>query len=164
MRRLSALLFAVTLAALYSTLVLSSTAAAAEGTTYTPEAPTVDTIEGGPWNTSQGDPYAGGEYLSSELLPTFALGGPETTLGGFKEPNVAVYPQEEKVIEGGKEVTKRCPTRAAWPGTPARSTGYCSKPRARNRDRARPSPSRRAPRCRSRPTTSPMSSATPTAR
>ncbi len=126
MRRLCALLFAVTLAAMYSTLVLSSTAAAAEGTTYTPEAPTVDTIEGGPWNTSQGDPSAGGEYPGSDLLPTFAFGGPETTLGGFSEPNVAVYPQEEKVIEGGKEVTKLLPYPSGVAGTPGPLDGYCS--------------------------------------
>jgi hypothetical protein len=83
--------------------------AAASGTAYTPETPAVDTISGGPWNTSQGDPTEQAEYPNSDLLPTFSFGGPETTLGGVSEPNLAVYPGEQKVIENGKEVTESIP-------------------------------------------------------
>ncbi len=128
MRRVSALLFALlTLAATGLTaLALSSTAAASEGTTYSPEAPVVDSIEGGPWNTSQGDPSAGGEYPSSDLLPTYVPGGPETTLSGFDEPNLAVYPGEQKVIENGKEVVKLLPYPSGVAGTPGPLDGYCS--------------------------------------
>ncbi len=100
--------------------------AAASGTTYTPETPVVDTIEGGPWNTSQGDPSQGSAYPSSDLLPTFSFGGPETTLGGVSEPNIAVYPGEQKVIENGKEVTKLIPYPSGVAGTPGPLDGYCS--------------------------------------
>jgi Bacterial Ig-like domain (group 3) len=100
--------------------------AAASGTAYTPETPVVDTIEGGPWNTSQGDPSQGGEYPSSDLLPTFSFGGPETTLGGVGEPNLAVYPGEQKVIENGKEVTELMPYPSGVAGTPGPLDGYCS--------------------------------------
>ena len=128
MRRVSALLFALltVAAAGLTALALSSNAAASEGTTYSPETPVLDTIEGGPWNTSQGDPSVGGEYPSSDLLPTFSFGGPETTLGGVSEPNLAVYPGEQKVIEGGKEVTKLIPYPSGVAGTPGPLDGYCS--------------------------------------
>ncbi|MGO9321961.1 MAG: putative Ig domain-containing protein [Solirubrobacteraceae bacterium] len=117
-RRISALLF--TLFALVGTcatsLVLSATAAASEsGTTYTPETPVVDTVSGGPWNTSQGDPSAGSAYSSSDLLPTFTFGGSETTLGGISEPNVAVYPG-----------TGAVPYPSGVAGTPGPLDGYCS--------------------------------------
>ena len=127
MRRLSALLFAavVLVGTGVSGLVLTATAAA-EGTAYTAETPVVDTISGGPWNTSQGDPSAGGEYPSSDLLPAFSFGGPETTLGGVGEPNLAVYPGEQKVIENGKEVTKLIPYPSGVAGTPGPLAGYCS--------------------------------------
>ena len=126
MRRISALLFTAFVLSGTCVLGLAGTAAASGSTVYTPETPTVDTIEGGPWNTSQGDPSAGGEYPSSDLLPTFAFGGHETTLGGVSEPNVAVYPQEEKVMEGGKEVTKLLPYPSGVAGTPGPLDGYCS--------------------------------------
>ncbi len=118
MRRISALLF--TFVALIGTcaaaFVLSATAAASEGgTTYTPEAPVVDTISEGPWNTSQGDPSAGGAYSSADLLPSFAFGGSETTLGGVNEPNVAVYPG-----------TGTVPYPSGVAGTPGPLDGYCS--------------------------------------
>jgi hypothetical protein len=100
--------------------------ATAGGTAYTAEAPVVDTIEGGPWNTSQGDLSQGGEYPSSDLLPSFSFGGPETTLGGVSEPNLAVYPGEQKVIENGKEVTKLIPYPSGVAGTPGPLDGYCS--------------------------------------
>ena len=137
--------------------------AAASGTAYTPETPVVDTISGGPWNTSQGDSSAGSEYPSSDLLPTFSFGGPETTLGGVSEPNLAVYPGEQKVIENGKEVTSCFPTRAASRGLPGRSTAtaLASAPTPRP---ARPSPSPPVASFRSRPTTSPTSSEMRTAR
>jgi hypothetical protein len=124
-RRLSALLFICFV--LIGTCVLSlAGTAAAESTTYTPETPVVDTIEGGPWNTSQGDSSAGSAYPFSDLLPAFTPGGPETTLGGVSEPNVAVYPGEQKVIEGGKEVTKLIPYPSGVAGTPGPLDGYCS--------------------------------------
>lgn len=91
-------------------------AAASEAlTTYSPQAPTVDTVSGGPWNTSQGDPSAGEAYPLSDLLPTFTPGGPETTLGGVSEPNVAVYPG-----------TGGVPYPSGVAGTPGPLDGYCS--------------------------------------
>src|SRR5277367_1472368 len=117
-RRVSVLLF--TFVALIGTcvtgLVQTATAAASEGgTTYTPETPVVDTISEGPWNTSQGDPSAGGTYSSADLLPSFAFGGSETTLGGVDEPNVAVYPG-----------TGTVPYPSGVAGTPGPLDGYCS--------------------------------------
>jgi hypothetical protein len=106
---------ALTLASAVS-LALSSAASAA--TSYTAETPVVDTISGGPWNTSQGDPSAGEQYPLSDLLPTFTPGGPETTIGGVSEPNLAVYPSEQE------------PTAPPYPsgvaGTPGPLDGYCS--------------------------------------
>ena len=118
MRRISALLF--TVVALIGTcataLALTAATAAAEGgTTYTPETPVVDTISEGPWNTSQGDPSAGATYSSADLLPSFAFGGSETTLGGVNEPNVAVYPG-----------TGAVPYPSGVAGTPGPLDGYCS--------------------------------------
>lgn|GEM_PF-1991254 len=127
MRRVSAFLsvaFALVCASA-SSLALSATPAAAEsGTTYAAQTPVVDTVSGGPWNTSQGDPSAGGEYASSDLLPTFSFGGSETTLGGVSEPNVAVYPGEKE------------PTGVPYPsgvaGTPGPLSGYCSTEESEN--------------------------------
>jgi hypothetical protein len=119
MRRTSALLFTmvVVVGALASAFLSAAAAAGAEAlTTYTPGAPVVDTISGGPWNTSQGDPSAGGEYPSSDLLPTFSFGGPETTLGGVSEPNLAVYPA----------ATGSVPYPSGVAGTPGPLDGYCS--------------------------------------
>jgi hypothetical protein len=121
-RRVSALLsvaFAL-VSASASSLALSATPAAAEsGTTaYTAQAPVVDTVSGGPWNTSQGNPSAGAEYESSDLLPTFAFGGSETTLGGVNEPNVAVYPNEKEPVGA--------PYPSGVVGTPGPLNGYCS--------------------------------------
>ncbi|HSZ15228.1 MAG TPA: Ig-like domain repeat protein [Solirubrobacteraceae bacterium] len=118
MRRIGALLFiALSLVgASAASLLLSASASASEaGTTYTPETPVVDTVSGGPWNTSQGDPSQGGEYEGSRLLPTFAFGGSETTLGGVSEPNVAVYPG-----------TGAVPYPSGVAGTPGPLDGYCS--------------------------------------
>jgi hypothetical protein len=118
-RRVSALLFALlTLAATGLTAtVLSSTAAASEGTTYSPEAPpVVDEVSGGPWNTSQGESSASA-YPFSDLLPAFTPGGPETTIGGVSEPNVAVYP--------GAESAKTPPYPSGVVGTPGPLDGYC---------------------------------------
>ena len=89
MRRFNALLCALFVfcgSGATASLLVSAPSAAAS-TAYTPEPPVVDEVSGGPWNTSQGDPSQGGEYPSSDLLPTFAFGGPETTLGGVSEPN-----------------------------------------------------------------------------
>lgn len=127
MRRLSALscITFVLVAACLTALVTSATALAGEGaTTYTPGAPVVDTISGGPWNTSQGDPSAGSEYPSTDLLPTFSFGGPETTLGGVSEPNVAVYPSAEE--------PKVPPYPSGVAGTPGPLSGYCSKEESEN--------------------------------
>jgi hypothetical protein len=100
-----------------SCLTAFSAGASAEGlTTYTPETPVLDTISGGPWNTSQGDPSAASAYSSSDLLPTFAFGGSETTLGGVNEPNVAVYPA----------ATGAVPYPSGVAGTPGPLDGYCS--------------------------------------
>jgi hypothetical protein len=109
-----------------SSLVLSATPAAAESgsTAYTPQTPVVDSISGGPWNTSQGNPSAGGEYASSDLLPAFNFGGSETTLGGVSEPNVAVYP--------GAEEPKVPPYPSGVAGTPGPLSGYCDKQESEN--------------------------------
>jgi hypothetical protein len=120
-RRITAQLFAalVLLGATATSLLSFATTAAAEGgTAYTPETPVVDTISEGPWNTSQGDPSAGGAYASSDLLPTFSFGGAETTLGGVSEPNVAVYPSAEE--------PKVPPYPSGVAGTPGPLDGYCS--------------------------------------
>jgi Big-like domain-containing protein/putative Ig domain-containing protein len=118
-RRFSALLFIVLslTAVCVAGLTASATALAASGaTTYTPETPVVDTIAGGPWNTSQGDPSAGSPYQEADLLPTFTPGGNETTLGGLGEPNLAVYPA----------ATASSPYPSGVAGTPGPLDGYCS--------------------------------------
>jgi hypothetical protein len=117
-RRITAWLFTAFVLIGTCVLGLAGTAAASGGTTYTAGEPVVDTIEGGPWNTSQGDPSAGGEYPSSDLLQTFAFGGPETTLGGVNEPNVAVYP--------GEKEPAGVPYPSGVAGTPGPLDGYCS--------------------------------------
>jgi hypothetical protein len=104
-------------------LLLASGASAAPGTSYTAEAPVVDTIEGGPWNTSQGNASASA-YPFSDLLPEFTPGGPETTLGGVSEPNVAVYP--------GAEEPKAPPYPSGVAGTPGPLSGYCNKEESEN--------------------------------
>ncbi|HTD07556.1 MAG TPA: hypothetical protein VK680_01580, partial [Solirubrobacteraceae bacterium] len=117
-RRVSALLFTVfaLAGAGLATLVMVSPAAASEAlTTYSPETPTVDTVSGGPWNTSQGDSSVAEAYPLSDLLPTFTPGGAETTLGGVSEPNVAVYPGTGSV-----------PYPSGVAGTPGPLDGYCS--------------------------------------
>lgn len=101
-----------------TTLLLASSASATPGTSYTPEAPVVDEVSGGPWNTSQGDPSAGSPYSFSDLLPRFTPGGSETTLGGVDEPNVAVYPSAEE--------PKVPPYPSGVAGTPGPLDGYCS--------------------------------------
>jgi hypothetical protein len=107
----------VLVAVIASGLALSAPAAAAEGeTSYTAQTPVVDTVSGGPWNTSQGDPSAGSAYASSDLLPTFTFGGSETTLGGVNEPNVAVYPAASAAV----------PYPSGVAGTPGPLDGYCS--------------------------------------
>ena len=113
MRRVNVLLLAVLVTCL-GLMAIAAASAGAEGLPYTPEAPTVDGVSGGPWNTSQGDSSAGSEYLSSDLFPTFTPGGAETTLGGFGEPNVAVYP--------GSSI----PYPSGVAGTPGPLDGYCT--------------------------------------
>ncbi len=97
-----------------SAIILAAVSPNASATSYSPEAPGVDTISAGPWNTSQGDASAGGEYLSALLTPAFTPGGAETTLGGVGEPNLAVYP--------GATV----PYPSGVAGTPGPLDGYCS--------------------------------------
>jgi hypothetical protein len=118
-RRVSAqlLVLLVLVGGLLSGLTLATTAAAAEGeTVYTPETPVLDSITGGPWNTSQGDPSAASAYPISDLLPTFSFGGSETTIGGVSEPNVAVYPAASGSV----------PYPSGVAGTPGPLDGYCS--------------------------------------
>ncbi len=123
MRRLSALLFAACVLVGTSVTGLALTAtAAAEGTLYAPEAPVVDTISGGPWNTSEGDEKAGSSYyLTGDLSPTFLPGGPETMLSGVSEPNVAVYPAAK-----AGEAPFTPPYLSGVAGTPGPLDGYCS--------------------------------------
>jgi Bacterial Ig-like domain (group 3) len=100
-------------------LLLAVAAPAAEGaTTYTPGAPVLDTVSGGPWNASQGDSSAGAPYPSADLLPTYTPGASMTTLGGLEEPNLAVYPT------GSETATVPYPSGVA--GTPGPLDGYCS--------------------------------------
>jgi hypothetical protein len=118
-RRPSNLLFVVLvlIGSCLSALLPSSAAfASGAGTIYSPDTPIVDTISGGPWNTSQGDPSAGAEYSSSLLLPTFTPGGSETVLGGTSEPNVAVYPTASGTT----------PYPSGVVGTPGPLDGYCA--------------------------------------
>jgi hypothetical protein len=91
--------------------------AAASGTTYAPSAPILDSVAGGPWNTSQGDLSEGSAYPSSDLLPTYTPGGSQTTLGGLEAPNLAVYP-------AASAATPPYPSGVA--GTPGPLDGYCS--------------------------------------
>ena len=119
MRRISTPLLVVLafLSASATSLVLATGASASgPGTTYAPEAPVLDEVSGGPWNTSQGDANAGSPYPFSDLLPTFVPGGSETTLGGVSEPNVAVYPA----------ATGAVPYPSGVAGTPGPRDGYCS--------------------------------------
>ena len=118
MRRVTVLLLALTALAATSTVALLTTAGAvaSEGTAYTPGVASLDTVSGGPWNASQGDPSAGETYASADLLPTFSFGGSETTLGGVSEPNVAVYPSAVGTV----------PYPSGVAGTPGPLDGYCS--------------------------------------
>jgi hypothetical protein len=117
-RRISTPLLLTIVLALASATSFALSAAASAATTYTPETPVVDTIAEGPWNTSQGDSSAGEAYTLSDLLPTFTPGGPETTLGGLGEPNLAVYPNAEE--------PKVPPYPSGVAGTPGPLDGYCS--------------------------------------
>jgi hypothetical protein len=118
-RRISTPLLVVLafLSASATSLILATGAGASgSGTTYAPEAPILDEVSGGPWNTSQGDANAGSPYQFSDLLPAFTPGGSETTLGGVSEPNVAVYPA----------ATGAVPYPSGVAGTPGPLDGYCS--------------------------------------
>ncbi len=79
MRRLSVVVLAALVLAgtAASVLFASAAAAAAEGTVYTANAPTVDGISEGPWNSSQGDPSAGSAYPSSVYCRSSALAAPK---------------------------------------------------------------------------------------
>lgn len=117
LRRISTLAYATAmLGAVIVSLLLAAGAAASGATTYSAEAPRVDSVSEGPWNASQGDPSAGSAYPGADLLPTFSFGGSETTLGGLSEPNVAVYP-------GASGPT---PYPSGVAGTPGPLDGYCS--------------------------------------
>jgi hypothetical protein len=118
-RRVSVVvLAALALAGAAASLLFASAAAAASepGTVYTPETPAVDGISEGPWNTSQGDAGAASAYPGSDLLPAFSFGGPETTLGGVSEPNLAVYPAASGAV----------PYPSGVAGTPGPLDGYCT--------------------------------------
>jgi hypothetical protein len=108
----------VPLATCVISLLLTTSALGAGPTTYTPEAPMLDSVSGGPWNASQGDSSAGATYPSGDLLPTYTPGGSQTSLGGLEEPNLAVYPTG---VEGA---TVPYPSGVA--GTPGPLDGYCS--------------------------------------
>jgi hypothetical protein len=108
-------------------LMLVAAPLASAGATYTPEAsPVLDTIEGGPWNTSQGNLTEGNSaYPFSDLPPTYTPGGPETSIG-VSEPNVAVYP--------GAEEPKGLPYPSGVAGTPGPLSGYCNVPESKNEE------------------------------
>src|ERR1700739_790170 len=130
-RRITALLF--TAATVCAVSVLSAVLALAipaayASTTYSPGTPVVDSVTGGPWNSSQGEPNegggVGGRFPESNLLPTYTPiapltpGGAFTTIGGIEEPNMAVYP--------GAEEPKGVPYPSGVAGTPGPLDGYCS--------------------------------------
>ncbi len=96
-------------------LTFATTASAA--TSYTPGTPSVDSVTGGPWNSSQGDSSAGSAYPGSDLLPSYVPGGSFTELGGVQEPNLAVYPASEAT---------KVPYPSGVAGTPGPLDGYCS--------------------------------------
>jgi len=96
-------------------LMLDATPAAA-GTTYSASSPVLDSVSGGPWNTSQGDPSAGSAYPGADLFPTYTPGGSLTMLGGVEEPNLAVYPAASGAV----------PYPSGVAGTPGPLDGYCS--------------------------------------
>jgi Bacterial Ig-like domain (group 3)/Putative Ig domain len=106
------------LATCATSLLLATSAMGAGPTTYTPEAPALDSVSGGPWNASQGDSSAGAAYASGDLLPTYTPGGSQTSLGGLEEPNLAVYPTG---VEGAT-----IPYPSGVAGTPGPLDGYCS--------------------------------------
>jgi Bacterial Ig-like domain (group 3)/Putative Ig domain len=118
-RRISALLVTTfLLSATGSTgLLLATAPQASAGPAYTQGAATVDSVSGGPWNTSQGDLGAGSAYQRSDLFPTYTPGGNTTVLGGLTEPNLAVYPNAEAA---------KVPYPSGVAGTPGPLDGYCS--------------------------------------
>jgi Putative Ig domain/Bacterial Ig-like domain (group 3) len=115
-RRISTPLLLTLALAMVGATSFALAGAAYAATAYTPEAPVLDTISEGPWNTSQGDPSAGEAYPLSDLLPTFTPGGSETTLGGVGEPNLAVYPAASATV----------PYPSGVAGTPGPLDGYCA--------------------------------------
>jgi hypothetical protein len=117
-RRFNALLCALSMLVGGAAAALVGAAPAAAGTIYTPSAPVLDSVTGGPWNTSQGDSSAGSPYASADLFPTYTPGGSQTLLGGPEEPNLAVYPT------GTEGATVPYPSGVA--GTPGPLDGYCS--------------------------------------
>ncbi len=153
LRRLAVLACCAALLLSAGAIALLGASVASASTGYTAATPVLDTVSGGPWNSSQGDPSAGGEYPLSDLLPTFTLGGPETTLGGPSEPNVAVYPAAAGAT----------PYPSGVAGTPGPLDGYCSSLGA-NPETGSPLAQPAKGCCPSRPTTSPTWCATPTAR
>ena len=118
---------AVTLAIVSSILVAGlaqvggASVASADGYTFTPGTPSLDTIANGttaaPWNLSQGD-SASSSYASQApgtLLPSYTPGG--ATAGG--EPNLAVYPGASSGTDGNS------PYPSGTVGTPGPLDGYC---------------------------------------
>ena len=117
----------VTLAIVSSILVAGlaqlggASVASADGYTFTPGTPSLDTITNGttaaPWNLSQGD-SASSSYASQApgtLLPTYTPGG--AAAGG--EPNLAVYPGATSGTDGNT------PYPSGTVGTPGPLDGYC---------------------------------------
>ncbi len=127
MRRVTALLFtAFLLSATGATgLLLTAAPQASASTTYAPGAPVVDSVSGGPWNTSQGEETEHARYPESDLFPTYTptnVAGSFTLLGGLEEPNLAVYPSATAPEK--ETITEPYPSGVA--GTPGPLDGYCS--------------------------------------
>jgi hypothetical protein len=100
-----------------ATALLAFAAPVSATTTYTPNTPAVDSVTGGPWNTSQGDSSAGSAYQQEDLFPTYTPGGSMTSLGGLELPNLAVFPAAEAT---------KVPYPSGVAGTPGPLDGYCS--------------------------------------
>ncbi|HXW44237.1 MAG TPA: hypothetical protein VEL03_05595 [Streptosporangiaceae bacterium] len=125
MRRISRRIAVPAVAGL-AAVALAGTSAAAQSwwqgpqpVSYSAATPALDSVAGGPWTTSQGDPTQGASYSPSLLFPTYTPGGATTTAGGITEPNLAVYP-------GASSGSGTPPYASGVAGTPGPVPGYCS--------------------------------------
>jgi hypothetical protein len=110
---------AVALTAVAASPSSATAAGASRSYRYSAGTAKLDSVTGGPWTTSQGDPTEGAPYRPSLLLPAYTPGGATTTVGGVTEPNLAVYP-------GADASSGTPPYLSGVAGTPGPVPGYCS--------------------------------------